>query len=82
MDVLMSVHTVKGFVKIEWNKFWLGVAEILAIIHSIVELILKPIEVTDAPLNLVPKTLPLLIVLVLLQFLRDIHPLNIELQWT
>lgn len=77
----MSVHTLKSFVKIEWNKLGLGVAKILTIIHSIVELILKPIKVTDSPFDLVPKTLPLLIVLMLLELFRDVHPLNIKLKW-
>jgi hypothetical protein len=62
----MSVHTHKSFVQIEWNKDGLDVCKVLTIVHSIVELILKSVEVTDGPFDLEPETFSLLIVLMFL----------------
>lgn len=76
------MHTIQGLVKIKGHKLWLDISKVLSIIHAIVELVLEPVEITDSPLDLVPKTLPLLIVLMLLKFLSDIHPLDIELKRT
>ena len=78
----MSVHTFQGFVKVEGHKLWLDIGKILSIIHSIVKLVLEPIEVTDSPFDFVPKTFSLLIVLVLFKLLCDVHPLNIKFKRT
>ena len=75
----MNVHAIKCLVEVEWNELWLGVREVFSVIHSVISLILISIQIAHGPFDLEPKTFPLQVVLVFVQFFRNIHPFNVQL---
>jgi hypothetical protein len=60
----MYIHALKCHIQVKWKEDWLCGSKIVWIVHPVVFLVLKSVEITDSPLYLIPIALPLLMIMV------------------
>jgi len=80
--ILVNIHALQSLVKIKGSKLGLSGSKILGIIHSVIKLVLKSIEVRGSPSYFKAETLLFQVLLVLFQFFRDVHSFDVEFERT